>query len=201
VRWLLAPGYIYSLFVGQLFVGWFMHRVYRLMGGPGTHKAVRWQPAAVGYLERALYTTAWLYGVPEFIGLWFLVRAAGQWGRWQRGFKDATGREFSGRAVYNTFLLGAGLSLAFGVGGAVLAQGAADSLWVIVTLAAVLPIALCSLLALGPSKSEKFRWLFGRSELDPVSWTAKSDTERSCDETELSRPEVSTGRTPGPGCG
>jgi hypothetical protein len=69
----------------------------------------------VGVVERGLYTTSYLLGRAEFIGAWLLLKVAGAWRGWNEGHAGV-----EGRAMYQTTLIGTGLSLAYGVMGALL---------------------------------------------------------------------------------
>jgi hypothetical protein len=63
-------------------------------------------PRIVGLLEAFLYPTALLAGFPEFIGVWLVLKVAGSWSGWQDPEK--------GRALFQVFLVGTALSLAYG---------------------------------------------------------------------------------------
>ena len=78
-------------------------------------------PAALGLLERALYMAAWQMGAREFIGIWLLLKAAGNWRGWTQDSAFGTG-QIAGRTAFTLFLLGSGTSLGFGVSGALIAQ-------------------------------------------------------------------------------
>lgn len=67
----------------------------------------------LGIIERGLYTTSIIMGVPAWIPAWLALKVAARWQRWQ-------GEE---RVTYNVFLIGNGLSVAFGVIGAWIALG------------------------------------------------------------------------------
>lgn len=73
----------------------------------------------VGIIERNLYFFSILLGKPEFIAVWFALKVAGQWGRWEGSF-DIYGKTIEGRIFYNIFLIGSGLSLAYAVVGALM---------------------------------------------------------------------------------
>lgn len=73
----------------------------------------------MGILERASYTTAILIGAQVWIGVWFIIKVAAQWKRWQ-------GEE---RITYNVFLIGNLLSLFFGITGAWIACGKIITYW------------------------------------------------------------------------
>ena len=108
--WWLVAGYAYSLVIGHLCVSRFVHASHLSSGTqlePGQPKIA----AMVGHLERALYTSLWLMGSSELILGWLALKAAGVL---RQTTKD--------QVVYNTFLVGTGLSLVFGVAGGMLVQ-------------------------------------------------------------------------------
>ena len=78
-----------------------------------------WAPAAVGVLESVMYPVAFLLNAKEFIGLWLLVKVAGQWPRWglQQG---GPGRDLEealneGRRRYCHCLIGNALQILLGL--------------------------------------------------------------------------------------
>jgi len=81
--------------------------------------------AAIGCVERALYVTALLMGLPQFIGLWLIIKTAAQWHKW----KD-------NRWVFNLFLIGNGLSIGFAGAGYGLRRFMGSGMWPL----ALLPI-------------------------------------------------------------
>lgn len=132
VAW-LAVGYLFSFLIGHWCTRLVVVELHRRFGTavPG------FLPAIVAYLERALYTTAWLLGTPQFIAVWLALKVAGQWKRFTR---DESG--LASRSFYNAFLVGNGLNISFGVVGGLIVQ------WLIngnVTGAILAPIALIGL--------------------------------------------------------
>lgn len=69
----------------------------------------------VGFLETGLYATSYLLDRPEFIGAWLVLKVAGGWKGWQSYHKGVHGRR-----VFQIFLIGTGLSVAYGVMGALI---------------------------------------------------------------------------------
>jgi len=115
---LLLPylvGYGFSL-LGPLAPPWrigsISARIWKSLGGAEPNQETR-LPSMVGCVERALYTTSYIFGNEAFIGTWLVLKVAGSWGGWAKGYKGV-----EGRAMYQTFLIGTGLSLAYGVLGA-----------------------------------------------------------------------------------
>lgn len=76
--------------------------------------------ALIGYVENVLYPGSFLVGLPEFIGLWLVIKTAGEWGIWQRDHVD--GRRRFGRTLIgnaSNVVIGTvsyGLIRAFGLG-------------------------------------------------------------------------------------
>jgi hypothetical protein len=68
----------------------------------------------VGLLERALYTVSLFVGAWQWIGVWFVIKAAARW-RSTSGDTDTP--------VDNVWLIGNGLSVLFGYIGAYVALG------------------------------------------------------------------------------
>jgi hypothetical protein len=94
-------------------------------------------PNMVGVVERSLYTTSYLLRKAEFIGAWLVLKVAGAWRGWNKGYAGV-----EGRAMYQTTLIGTGLSLAYGVMGALLVRWLSDGLAGAATTAATSLLAL-----------------------------------------------------------
>jgi hypothetical protein len=143
----LGVAYLYSLFIAQLTIRPLFKTGYRQLGGQAETSQSRWQPAAVGYLERALYTSAWVVGRPELAAVWLALKVAGQWGRWQVDRTLGT-VQIQGRSVYNLFLLGSGLSLAFAFAGGLVVEPLAKGAYLDAIAIALGPVALTAFLSL-----------------------------------------------------
>jgi F0F1-type ATP synthase assembly protein I len=89
-------------------------------------------PRIVGYIDRVLYTTSWIYRKYAFIGVWLAFKVASRWeaakmepkseqdlGEEQNTEKDKKlkRKRFKSYADYNAFLIGNGISLIFAVVG------------------------------------------------------------------------------------
>jgi hypothetical protein len=128
----IAAGYLVSVGAGYLVVQQVMEAAWRGALAPlGSERAAatRAHPEhaqAVGLVERALYTAAWHLGVREFIAVWLALKVAGRWHGWS---EDRPGQP-GGRTGSDLFLIGSGLSLAFGVAGALVAEWLARDAWV-----------------------------------------------------------------------
>lgn len=70
-------------------------------------------PALLGVLERFLYVAALLQGYAEFVGVWLALKVAGGWKGWTEGEEGIHGRH-----LFNSTLIGSGLSLVWAVVGA-----------------------------------------------------------------------------------
>ena len=91
-----------------------------------THDALRryqWQGDIVGIVERLLYVTALILGRPEFIAVWLTLKTVARARRWT---EEGAVR---GRAIFNNFLVGNGLSIFCSVAAVAIAQLAAGPLW------------------------------------------------------------------------
>lgn len=73
-----------------------------------------WGPALVGVLENVMYPAALLAGAKEFIGLWLLLKVAGQWPRWGLAPEEDASKLDEGRRRYFLFLLGSGIQVMLG---------------------------------------------------------------------------------------
>ena len=85
-------------------------------------------PAQVGVLERSLYTASILVGKEQFIAVWLALKMIPKWswyrpsrGNGRNGTSDTT-KEPSDRSVFNIYLIGNGLSIAYGVAGGLIAK-------------------------------------------------------------------------------
>ena len=112
-------GYAFSLEVGNFFVKGVLDAAHPLLGVPDeSHRRSRWFAQAAGLMERCLYTTSWLAGKPEFVGVWLVLKVAGEW----KGWTEENRKEGHPRSLFNTFMIGTGLSLLYGVTGAKLIE-------------------------------------------------------------------------------
>lgn len=80
---------------------------------------------AIGSVEQFMYTASVLLGKPEFIGVWLVIKAVGEW---RQETNTTEGQAPLPRDVigvprpYMIFLIGSGLSVIAGVGTALLMQ-------------------------------------------------------------------------------
>lgn len=69
-------------------------------------RITRHQSSILGVVERVLFISALLINIPEFIVFWYTIKMISLWNRWS---------EKGGRDLFNTFLIGNGLSLLFSI--------------------------------------------------------------------------------------
>ncbi len=135
--WHYVIGYAFSLIAGSLLIGIVINRAWDEFP---ISRPYSWHPAAIGLLERSLFTSAYLLDQGEFIAVWLAIKAAGQWNRWAEDVKDSNGKVLvPGRSIYNVFILGAGLSVIYGVVGALLIEALSQSAW---SVAVTVPVAV-----------------------------------------------------------
>ena len=131
----IAAGYLFAILVGHWATSTLIRTARLGVTAPlgstnptalSTHPE---HPAAVGLLERALYVAAWQLGAKGFIGLWLALKVAGSWKGWTEDTPCGTGT-VPGRTTFALLLLGAGTSLAFGIGGALISELLDHNDWV-----------------------------------------------------------------------
>ncbi|MBS1827313.1 MAG: hypothetical protein JST93_18495 [Acidobacteria bacterium] len=135
--WHYCAGYGCSLVLGSILVG---RLVRGLRDGIGRGRLdlsyLEEHPLLVGLIERFLYTAAWDFKRPEFIGVWLILKATGNWKGWQD--------ERHGRALFNVFLIGNGFSIVYGALGGLVIEWLQKALF----MAAVATPSLVALLNL-----------------------------------------------------
>lgn len=115
-------GFFFSVVVGAWMVGATVRAMRTSLGVAPVPFA--WQSNAVGLLERALYTSAWLVGRPGFVAIWLGLKLAGHWKHGMSG-----GEAVPGKAAFGVFLIGNGLSLAYGLLGGMMVDWLRFELW------------------------------------------------------------------------
>lgn len=75
----------------------------------------RWTSSLSGILDRVIYTSSLLIPAKEFIAVWLAIKVAVQWKRWDDN-------EDLGKACasFHIFVIGTGLSLLYGIVGALI---------------------------------------------------------------------------------
>lgn len=121
-------GYAFSVIVGHLCIAAVVDCLYAGVGSEGKNRQANYFPGLVGVLERVLFVASLQMGKAEFIGLWFALKVAGGWKRWGEGI-ELGGVKIDGRSLYNIFLIGNGLSIAYAVVGAQLINSLAGGNW------------------------------------------------------------------------
>jgi hypothetical protein len=116
-----------------------------ILSSPGILTRYKWQGDMLGVCERGLYLASLQMGHPEFIAVWLGIKTVATSRRW------TDEPRLRGRAIYNIFLIGTALSLAYAAVGAVMTYWLAGPSWVRVpgfALAAGLLLPLANLGAL-----------------------------------------------------
>ncbi|MCH8273978.1 MAG: hypothetical protein IH851_04240 [Armatimonadetes bacterium] len=114
--WIVLAGFFVAIFVGALVLWlvidrWAWPAIADRQLGIKRHAGLT---LAMGMVERGLYTTALLSGMPNLIYLWLFLKVVVRWKRWA-----------SEEPAYNVFLIGSGLSLIFAIFGAMIVLWAA----------------------------------------------------------------------------
>jgi hypothetical protein len=104
-------GYFFSVLLSNLFISLCTSEIHEL-AKTKRPDYIWWIPACVGGAERLLYTVAWINGQEKFIAVWLAFKGIANWKGWDQGG--------GGRHLFNIFLLGNALSIAFGVVGGML---------------------------------------------------------------------------------
>ena len=71
-----------------------------------------WQGDALARIEGVLYVALLQLGLGNLIGVWLVLKVAGQWKRWMDDGDEQTQRP-DGRSVFNIFLIGNALSVLY----------------------------------------------------------------------------------------
>ena len=111
-----AAAFLISVILGHIGTSAVVDSMWASLGSEA-HRPTAWMPRGVGFVERTLYTAAPILGRPEFVAVWLAMKVAGQWKVWE---EEGVQGKVSGRAVYNTFLVGNAVSIAYGVTGGLL---------------------------------------------------------------------------------
>ncbi|MHB1413795.1 MAG: hypothetical protein ACYC1C_00960 [Chloroflexota bacterium] len=99
----------------------------------GEQKDAPWLTTLLGTVERSLYFAAYLLGTLEFVAVWLAFKVAVRWARWEEKPDPNAGNGSNlankGRNLYNAFLIGNGLSVAYGITGAAALGWWLQGLW------------------------------------------------------------------------
>src|SRR6187402_2877833 len=109
----LICGYAFAAIIGHMCIATVVDGLWR--GEAVSNSKVR--PTAylsrlLGFVERALFVATLQMGRGELIGVWLVLKVAGQWKRWMEGEK-VEDKVIEGRNSFNMFLIGSGLSIAY----------------------------------------------------------------------------------------
>ena len=126
-------GFVFSIVLGHYLIRKVLDRFYR--GYEEGRTVENWRAGVVGLVERALYTTAFLLGSPEFIAIWLALKVAGQWERWKADWSskarasELKDKKDTARAMYSGYLLGNALSIAYAIAGALFISNGIKCHW------------------------------------------------------------------------
>lgn len=104
----IFASFLYVLFIGHIGVYYVVKKMWSILQietNESKLKSRLWQGVVTGAIDRALFVIALLMGKPDFIALWLGLKTVSQYKRWS---EDETGR-----ATFNIFLAGNGLSLLY----------------------------------------------------------------------------------------
>jgi MFS family permease len=116
-----AVAYILAMAASPLLIGPIVAYLSRKYLGMKRGLPQRGLADAIGMTERVMYIASYLIGRPEFIAVWLVLKAAGEW-RPRPDEKTETGIWIGASSEYTVFLIGNGLSVAVAVLIAVLMQ-------------------------------------------------------------------------------
>ena len=113
-----AIGYFYGVFIADWTIAPLINRMWQILRSKSSSTSdadeiekefvtYPWQASLVGITERILYISSLLFDRPEFIAVWLTLKTIAQSRRWTKA------KTVPGRAIYNTFLIGNGLSIGF----------------------------------------------------------------------------------------
>ena len=115
--WPYLVGYGIAVFVGHFVIGTAIRWIWQDAAGGQRPAAQERLSAVLGSLERGLYVAALQLHYAQFIAIWLGIKTAGRWTSWQEGVKakDIPGFriDVSGRHIFNIFLAGSLLNLAY----------------------------------------------------------------------------------------
>lgn len=132
--WSYIVGYLFGVVIAHFPISLVVDQMWECIGWTKGDEEIRpqyWLPRILGCVERALYVASFQLGKPEFIGVWLALKVAGGWKRWTED-KEHKGRIITGRAVYNIFLIGNALSIAYAAVGAKLVEWCSKQEWLFV---------------------------------------------------------------------
>lgn len=131
----IVAGYAFALAGGYLYLARIVELLWSLDEdrAPGSFPQV---PGLVGLVERALYVTALLLGMPAFVLVWLALKLVADW-RIERHWGE------SPQLVHGVFFVGSGVSLLYAVAGWLVTRFGGESAWLEATLVAVGLLVAC----------------------------------------------------------
>ena len=112
-------GYALAILIGQVTIGPIVRLLVRRYLGPDREITEPGLARLIGALEQVLYISAILLGRPEFIGVWLILKVAGEW---RPGARDGQSVTVGQAREYTIFLFGNGLAVVLAVAMASLMQ-------------------------------------------------------------------------------
>jgi len=109
-------GFLYSIVIGHCCTSKIVNELWKpLLQQDKDTRPFSYTPRIVGHVERTLYFFAIFSGFEEFIAVWLALKAAGKWVVWEKGTttNNEEKKKDTGRAFYNVFLIGSGLSVGY----------------------------------------------------------------------------------------
>lgn len=121
-----VAGFAFSILGSYIFVRFTVNTMWIHLGWTRdmTNDELRpfaYQSVIIGSLESIMYTSCWLIGKHEFIGVWLILKVGGQWGRWTQEL-TIRNRQITGRSIFNIFLVGNALVILYSIIGAMLIE-------------------------------------------------------------------------------
>jgi hypothetical protein len=122
MQWWYAQliGYGFSVFAEAILVKNLVETLWDcLTPGSASNPQARphpWQGEALARIEGVLYVAFLQLGLGPLIGLWLVLKVAGQWKRWLDDGDEKTERP-DGRAVFNVFMIGNALTILYSIVG------------------------------------------------------------------------------------
>ncbi len=100
--------YLSSIFIGWCTINILVHKMTKRW--VGEHAFTVWLTRFLGAVEQILFTTAYLLGHTDLIGLWLIMKTAGAWSA-----QDASASAHLRSNEYAIFLIGTGMSLSLSI--------------------------------------------------------------------------------------
>jgi hypothetical protein len=113
---LISISLIYVTLIAQIAILPIVRRMWSILEKEAESEGIKekvkprtWQGMILGVIERILFLLSLISGQVQFIGLWLGLKTVSQYKRWSENE--------IGRATFNIFLIGNGLSLLYAVAG------------------------------------------------------------------------------------